>query len=83
MKKLQTQTYLPKNLSLDINNIKSFSFSINNTYLIYDNKLLAWIPKTQNLYDDNLEYLSLSPISFSNYGSRKIRNIFCNNDVCH
>ena len=62
--------------------LKSFSFSINNTYAIYEHYLIAWIPQTQNLYDDNLEYLSSTPISFSNFGL-KIKYIFCNTDVCH
>ena len=45
--------------------------------------MIAWIPKTQNLYDDNLEYLSSFPISFSNFGLKKIKSIACNSDVCH
>ena len=78
-----TPYFLIKPQQLNHTSLKSFSVSINNTYAIYDSQLLAWIPTTQNIYDDNLEYLSYSPISFSNFGNRKIKLIVCNTDVVH
>ena len=82
-KKLNNAHYLTKSSLTDYIPLKSFSFSINNTYALYENQLLTWIPQTQNLYDDNLEYLKSNPISFSNFGLKKIKSISCNTDVCH
>ena len=78
-----TPYFLIKPQQLNHTSLKSFSVSISNIYTIYDSQLLAWIPTTQNIYDDNLEYLSYSPISFSNFGNRKIKLIVCNTDVVH
>ena len=63
-KSQNTPYFLIKPQQLNHTSLKSFSVSINNTYAIYDSQLLAWIPTTQNIYDDNLEYLSSIPISF-------------------
>ena len=41
------------------------------------------IPKTKNLYDDNIEYLSNNPITFENIGIKKIKMIICNTNICH
>lgn len=50
------------------NNIKklhSLAFSINCAYVIYDNNFNAWIPQTENLYFDSLDYLFEEPIEFN------------------
>ena len=44
---------------------------------------MTWIPISQNLYDDNLEYLNSSPIYYSNFGKKKIKLICCNTNICH
>jgi alpha-tubulin suppressor-like RCC1 family protein len=44
---------------------------------------VTWIPISQNLYDDNLEYLNSSPIYYSNFGKKKIKLICCNTNICH
>ena len=80
-KDLKTQNFITKNTT-DLSELTSFSFSINNTYALYEKNFLAWIPKTQNLYDDSLEYLSNTPISYPNLGFNKIKKIICNNNVC-
>ena len=71
------------NPNSEFSTIKSFSCSINNTYAIYENQLVSWIPISQNLYDDNLEYLNSSPIYYSNFGKKKIKLICCNTNICH
>lgn len=55
-------------LPINKNNIKkihSIAFSINGAYIIFDNQFLAWIPKTENLYFDSLDYLYKEPIEFN------------------
>lgn len=41
------------------------AFSINCAYVIFDNNFMAWIPQTENLYFDSLEYLYKEPIEFN------------------
>ncbi len=56
-KSISTQRY-------EINKLTHFSFSINGCYAIFDNRILAWIPHTQNIYFDSLEFLQYEPIEF-------------------
>ncbi len=42
-----------------------FSFSINSCYAIFDKSILSWIPKTQNLYFDSMEFLTYQPNQFN------------------
>ncbi len=55
---MSTQGYENKKLS-------HFSFSLNSCYAIFDNHILTWIPKSQNIYFDALEFLSFDPIEFN------------------
>ena len=46
----------------EINKLTHFSFSINGCYAIFEGRILAWIPPSQNLYFDSLEFLQYEPI---------------------
>lgn len=57
---------------------------------MFDNHLLAWIPLSENIYFDALEFLAYEPIEFNSnfysnidFGAKKITKIYCNNHVMH
>lgn len=60
-----------------------FSISINCAYAIFDSKLFAWIPETENIYYDSFDFISSNPIQFDNLGSKKVSKIYCNTQICH
>jgi len=48
----------------DINNLINFTFTSNGAYAIFENQVLAWFPKTTNLYSDSIDYILKDPIEY-------------------
>ncbi len=57
--------FLNTKAKYEINKLYHFSFSINCAYAIFDSHLVAWIPDSENIYFDSLEFLRKNPIDFN------------------